>query len=96
MVLVLAVLFIDLIQTIDTQTIYTHNLNTVGKPRISVLNCMLLVTIRLAISKPWQVQYEINIEIGGTFLPNLSRLYVVELDYIFETFQQIFICCIQA
>ena len=45
-----------------------------------LFNHMLPVKIRPAISKPWQVEHEINNKIGVTFLPNFCRLRVVKLD----------------
>ena len=51
-----------------------------GKPRIPAFKLYaLLVKICPAIPKLWQVQHEINIETGITFLPNLCRLCNIKL-----------------
>ena len=56
-----------------------------------LFNFMLSVKILQAMPKPWQVQYEINIEIGITFLLNLRRCCVVKLNISLKDFRR-FLC----
>ena len=60
--------------------IYTHNFTLMESQKSPLFNHMLPVKILPAISKPWQVQREINNKIGFLCLPNFCRLHVVELD----------------
>ena len=55
-----------------------------------LLNYMLLVKIRVAIPKPWQVQHEMNIEIGVIFSAKFVPTFVVELYASLKNFNRFF------
>ena len=59
-----------------------------------LFNHMPPLKIRPVISKPWQVEHEINNKIGVTFFAKFWPILCCSTRYNFKTAKQIFICSI--